>query len=191
MMKHEFDELVRMTTSPECYGRIEYVYMNSDRFPDKASIAAYYREHGMDGIEAIYKDLKTDDIEATYINSKKDERIKELEGMIAAVPPIGTRMPQEDYIELEKSTFRSILANEEAILLINSSCGFEASKIEILHEGEIDDTESGSRSIKIKKVLRAPIYNATDWNYIRFNVHCSGGEWYYEFINGELYQVLL
>lgn len=57
MMKHEFENLVGMTIDPACYERIEYVYMNSDKFNSKIDIAEFYKEKDMNGIEKIYQDL--------------------------------------------------------------------------------------------------------------------------------------
>ena len=112
---------------------------------------------------------------------------------------VGTNMEQDRYATLEKTArdlvghcdSSTVLTDEEAILLINKEFGFEASKIRILHEAELDVTEPGARSVKIEKVHRPPMYAATDWNYIRFNVHCSPAIWYYEMINATLYQVFI
>ena len=109
----------------------------------------------------------------------------------------GTHMTQKDYTSLEEHARsligccdkNTVLTNEEAILLINKEFGFEASRIEILNEAELDITEPGARYVKTEKVARPPMYAATDWNYIRFNVHCRPAIWYYEMINAQLYQV--
>ena len=57
MMKHEFDELTGITTAPEAYERIEFVYMNSEKFQTKQQIADFYKEHDMNGIEKEYKEV--------------------------------------------------------------------------------------------------------------------------------------
>ena len=108
-------------------------------------------------------------------------------------------MTQEDYTRLEKAaradyergSGHSVLTDEEAILLINKEFGFEASKIEILHKAELDITEPGARYVKTEQAARPPMYASTDWNYVRFNVHCRPATWYYEMINAQLYQVSL
>ena len=51
MMKHEFDELVGITTAPEAWERIEFVYMNDEEFQTKQQIADFYKEKDMNGIE--------------------------------------------------------------------------------------------------------------------------------------------
>lgn len=57
MMKHEFDNLVGITTDPDCYERIEQVYMNSEKFNSKQEIADFYKKHDMNGIEKLYKEM--------------------------------------------------------------------------------------------------------------------------------------
>lgn len=55
MMKHEFDALVGITTDPECYKKIEAVYMQFDEmFPTKEAIVSFYKKHDMNGIERMY-----------------------------------------------------------------------------------------------------------------------------------------
>jgi hypothetical protein len=111
----------------------------------------------------------------------------------------GTHMTQERYTALEEAArslvghcdISTVLTDEEAILLINKEFGFEASKIEILHEAELDITEQGARYVKTEQVSRPPMYASTDWNYVRFNVHCRPATWYYEMINAQLYQVCI
>lgn len=57
MMKAEFDKLVGLTTSPESYERIEFVYMNSGFFSNKQQIADFYKAQDMNGIERLYKEI--------------------------------------------------------------------------------------------------------------------------------------
>lgn len=111
----------------------------------------------------------------------------------------GSNMSQSDYENLEKSAEslighcdkNTVLTDDEAKKLVGEEFGFEISKIEILHEAEIDISEADSPFLKIKKVPRKPVYDASDWNYIRFNIHGCAGEWYYEMINGDIQPVIL
>lgn len=59
MMKHEFDALVGLTTDPVAYEKVEFVYMNSDKFNNKQELVNFYKEKDMNGIETIYKELLT------------------------------------------------------------------------------------------------------------------------------------
>jgi hypothetical protein len=108
---------------------------------------------------------------------------------------IGTNMTQDDYAKLEQAAAGErqdgygFISDAEAILRINREFGFEAGRIEILHEAEIDTTLSGSPYVQYAKVGRKPVYNASDWNYTRFNVHTNSGVRYYEMINSDLHFV--
>jgi len=101
----------------------------------------------------------------------------------------GTNMSQEDYEKLKKSADNNALSESEAIILINKEFGFEASRIKIMIAVEIDVSEPNSRYLEIEKKPRKPLYEATDWNYIRFNIITRSGEWTYEMVNGNLHFV--
>lgn len=100
-----------------------------------------------------------------------------------------SNMTTADYVRLEKAGDE--MTEERAKILINDEFAFEASRIKILYEVEIDTTEPGAKYLAFKKVPRKPLYCATDWNYIRFNVRGCAGELYYEMINGNLREVYL
>jgi hypothetical protein len=97
-------------------------------------------------------------------------------------------MTQADYEQLER-TSDSLLSDAEAILRVNKAFGFEAGRIDILHEAEFDATEQGASYIQIGTIPRKPLYAASDWNYIRFNVRAGCGEWYYEMVHSHLHQI--
>jgi hypothetical protein len=100
---------------------------------------------------------------------------------------IGTNMPQEDYLKLEK--VGDELSDAEAKVLINDEFAFEVSRIKILHKAELDATPEGARHISLEEVPRKPVYAATDWNYIRFDVRGCAATWQFEMINAQLYEV--
>jgi hypothetical protein len=141
-----------------------------------------------------------------YDGRTREELIRQYEEKIAAIEkekeqlaaraksmrtPTGTRMTQEDYARLAESGGALALGDAEAILLINKEFGFEAARLEILREAEVDVTEEGARRVKTEKAKREPMYAASDWNYIRFNVRTAPATWYYEMINANLREVLL
>jgi hypothetical protein len=117
----------------------------------------------------------------------------------------GTNLSQADYEQLEKAAAGSYstldrsgnsvvkengyLTDEEALILINDEFGFEVSRIKILREAEIDVTKEGARYVELIKVPRRPVYESTDWNYIRFNVRGCAAEWQYEMVNAQLFEV--
>ncbi len=80
MMKHEFDNLVGLTTDPECYKKIEAVYMQFDEmFPTKESVAAFYKKHDMNGFERMYREAlkiqKLEDELKDYKSRVDDHRV--------------------------------------------------------------------------------------------------------------------
>jgi hypothetical protein len=92
-----------------------------------------------------------------------------------------------DYAELAKAGDE--MSDAEAKILVNDEFGFEVSRIKIHSEAEIDATEAGANSLKFRKVPRKPVYSATDWNYIRFDVRGCAATWQYEMINAQLYEL--
>ena len=61
------------------------------------------------------------------------------------------------------------------------SC-FTVDKIEILHTASAYAVNKHHQLRKSAEYDRAPVYESTDWNYIRFD--CAG--FMYELVNGEL-----
>ena len=98
MMKQEFDKLVGMTTAPECYERIEYVYMNSEFFSNKQQIADFYKTHDMAGIERIYKGI----LAHKEVAEKLESEVATLKAEIAAIqkPDSPTEMSDEFIADL-------------------------------------------------------------------------------------------
>ena len=89
---------------------------------------------------------------------------------------------QADYESLATSFGTQRLTDEEAIDLIASEFGFTASMIVIHHSVNKEEVSRSRRCRKVGEIERPPLYNATDWNYIRFDC----GRWYYEMHNGSL-----
>jgi hypothetical protein len=83
------------------------------------------------------------------------------------------------------------MTDERAKCLINDEFGFEASRIKIIRNAEVDTTQAGANRLTYKTLPRNPPYRSTDWNYARFNVRGCAGELYFELINGRLHEVCL
>lgn len=95
---------------------------------------------------------------------------------------MGTNMSEKDYLKLKESG--KVLTKQKAIDLIASEFGFDPEKITILSTVQTFEVSKYHRTRVKESLVRDPVYDATDWNYIRFN--CS--DWYYEMINGQLKQ---
>lgn len=90
---------------------------------------------------------------------------------------------QKSYDALLNSGSARELTDEEAIEMICNEFGFDPEKVTIVHSVGVYEMETHSRRLrKVGTTERKPLYDATDWNYIRFN--CSN--WFYEMYNGEL-----
>lgn len=92
----------------------------------------------------------------------------------------GTNMEQKRYEELAK--YGKAMTDEEAKAFIADECGFDPEKIRILHEVNTYEVNKHRRLRKSGTFDRAPVYEATDWNYVRFDCAC----FMYELVNGEL-----
>ena len=93
---------------------------------------------------------------------------------------IGTNMTQERYEHLVNCG--QAMSDEEAKKLIADECGFAPEKIRILHEVNTYEVNKHHLVRKSATFDRAPVYESTDWNYVRFD--CA--YFMYEFIDGEL-----
>jgi hypothetical protein len=179
MNKTEFAKLMGIEEneiSEGVYKEIERLYMESGKFKIEfcAMATAENLLFKLAKAESVTVKAYIDNLEAHHKSST------------------GTNMSVADYEQLKKSSASdksATLSDAEAALLVSREFGFEASRIEILHEAEINVTEPGSIYLKIKKVAREPLNESTDWNYIRFNVHAAPAVWYYEMVNGSLSQV--
>jgi hypothetical protein len=91
---------------------------------------------------------------------------------------------QTDYAALAAAGGTRTLSDEEARDLIAEEFGFDRTMITILHSVDTEEINRHRYVRSVGKIDRRPVYNATDWNYIRFD--CAG--WYYEMDNGDLRQ---
>lgn len=92
---------------------------------------------------------------------------------------------QADYEHLEKDGCTEDMPDTKAIELLSNEFGFAAERIVIIHEVAQYEISRHSRLRKAGVIERKPLYNATDWNYIRFDVH-GNVTMSYEMYNGEL-----
>lgn len=93
----------------------------------------------------------------------------------------GTNMQEQDYQRLAKFGDTKHMTDDKAKLFIGQELGFDPLKVRIIHEVE-DYYKDGDLLVKWHTYKRDPQYNATDWNYFRFDV-CG---WQYEYVDGTL-----
>lgn len=115
-----------------------------------------------------------------------ERRIKQLEAQLdhelewKSYADAGTHMSQRAYENLAKAG--TAMTDEEAKAFIADECGFDLEKVVILHEVSIYEVNKYHQLRPAARYTRQPVYNTTDWNYIRFD--CAGFMW--EYFNGEL-----
>lgn len=91
----------------------------------------------------------------------------------------GTNVKEEDYERLAGAFGTEHMTDDGARLFIGEELGFDPLKVEIVHE--VSDYYKDGYCLKTWHTYRRdPQYNATDWNYIRFDVL----GWQYEYVNG-------
>lgn len=95
-----------------------------------------------------------------------------------------SHMSQDRYADLRKSCGTEVFSQSRAAVWIEHEFGFSYSKIRVFVSIPEYEINRHRQIRKIGLVSREPAYNATDWNYVRFDV-CG---LQYEVVNGELYQ---
>ena len=95
---------------------------------------------------------------------------------------------QAQYTDLAESVpggAARYMTDAEALDWVCSEFGFDRSKVTILHEIDGYEVNRHNRLRRTgKKIDRRPIYCATDYHYIRFNV--GRGAWQWEAWNGQI-----
>lgn len=89
---------------------------------------------------------------------------------------------EADYQKLATKPYTKILSDEEAAELIHREFGFDIDKIEIVRTVDVYEINRHNALRKVGELKREALYDATDWNYVRFNV-CG---WAYEMQDGNL-----
>lgn len=193
MMISEFVERTGFEPTADEYAKIEEAYYSFDG--DKDAFCRAFVRHG--GALKVYKARAEEiarlrsqmlEVEKQYKADivDRDRRIEQLTAELdrelewKPVTDTGTNMEQSRYEEL----FRAgrVMTDEEAKAFIADECGFAPEKIHILHEASTYEVNKYHRLRKSGTFDRAPMYESTDWNYVRFN--CAS--FMYELVNGEL-----
>lgn len=187
MMIQEFEQLTGIYPSAQLYSVIESAYAEFDG--DKVAFCKAYKENA-NGIaskiqhEATVADAKAF-IEHDAQIKKMQEEIENLKKQVEREqewkPCVDTNnFPQDRYDKLKASG--SVMTDDEAKDLICDEFGFAREKIKLYHSIPAYEVNRHRQLREVGQIERLPLYDATDWNYIRFD--CAG--WSYEMINGQL-----
>lgn len=197
MLISEFENLTGIYPSENLYSVIEKFYSESKE--DKHDFCRAYLMNADCLAERIQREVNKLELNRenqataeiwkleTKLNAEKERADKlqqELDKELDWKPAehTGTNMKQEDYNKLAESGSAIIPSDEEAIEHLSMLFGFMPEKIQILREVQTFEVNKYHR-LRVKDTYhREPLYDATDWNYIRFD--CAGNQW--ELVNGEL-----
>ncbi|GFI48314.1 hypothetical protein IMSAGC019_03641 [Lachnospiraceae bacterium] len=194
MMMSEFIERTGFEPTAEEYAQIEESYYEFSGDKD-AFCKDFLKNKGVERlirgraskIEELKKELEDMEkkLEAEKkasekeINSLKEQLDKELDWKPCEG---GTTMDQGRYEELATAGGTRVLTEQEAKDLIYNEFGFAPEKIRIINTVHTYEANKYHLMRKSNEYIRKPVYNASDWNYIRFD--CAG--WQYEMVNCSL-----
>lgn len=191
MMKEEFEKLTGIKVSWDEYKAIEQVYMDFDG--DKYDFCKAYKDDQYSLRMNIDKLAQKDEV----IKGLKDQiarleaQLKDTEAKLEAAEEWKDHedehnVKQRQYEELSDGGNTRELDDAEAIELISKEWGFAPQMIRIVRTVAKEQINRFHRCRRVGEYERKPLYNATDWNYIRFDVAAPHGTMSYEMHNGEL-----
>lgn len=183
MMINEFEKLTGIYPTPDLYEQIERLYYEYDGSKQEFCKAYKANKNGIAEIAAKRAMKATMEEKAA-----KDSEILQLEKTIKLLQedlnreqewkPYTDRhmVSQEKYDSLKASG--RVMTDYEAIDWIAQEFGFDQSKIKILHTVPVYEINRHTQLRKVGEVERLPMYDATDWNYARFDVAGRSYEMY-------------
>lgn len=193
MMMSEFIQHTGFEPTAEEYGKIEEAYYNFDGDKDdfckafaagggakqicanRAQEIKRLRSQLLETEKQLKKDVEDRDRRIEQLTAELD---RELEWKPA--DNTGTNMDQKDYEHLARSGRK--MTDQEAREFIADECGFSVDKIVIHHKSSAYEVNKHRRLRVSAEYDREPVYESTDWNYVRFD--CA--HLMYEMVNGEL-----
>ena len=193
MMMSEFIDRTGFEPTAREYAKIEEAYYDFDGDKD-AFCKAFVKDGGARKL-CKARAAEIDRLNSLLLESerqyKKDmaDREKRIDELTADLDKelewkpstgTGTNMSQSDYDHLARSGRK--MTDEKAKAFIADECGFDPEKIRIQHEVNTYEVNKYRRLRKSGTFDRAPMYESTDWNYVRFDCAC----FMYELVNGEL-----
>lgn len=200
MMREEFEKRTGIYVTIKMYEEIERIYMDSNA--DKDTFCKEYKSNKNGIAESIQMQV---DMENALKESETEREIRSLKNEIDSLTESyekriaelqkkldkelewkpcdgGTTYEQERYEKLVSCHDTKELADHEAKNLIYEEFGFAPEKVKIITEVSTYEANKYHQMRIVERYKRKALYNATDWNYIRFD--CAG--WQYEMVDGGL-----
>lgn len=196
MMKSEFIKLTGFEPTDEEYRAIENDYYRFDG--DKQ---AFCRKFVCDGKLAAYANARRRYFAKTFrdLKGKVDSQTAEIEKLKNQVLKLqrnldkelewkpcgsaGTNMSEKDYQSLLTCGGTEVLSAADTLDLLHNEFGFAPDKVTLITMVHTYEVNKYRQLRKKEEYLRSSLYNASDWNYVRFD--CAGLRW--EMINGGLH----
>lgn len=185
MMLEEFEKRTGYFPTMEEYAAIEKAYMEFNC--DKDDFCKAYKKNEGGIAERIQREVNMQNINMQHEAEKAQEameaRIAELEKALEREqewkPYEDTdNVQQADYERLASQSDTERMSDEKAKDLLYEWYGFAKEKIKIHHSAPVYEVNRHRRLRKVGELDRSPLYNATDWNYIRFDCGCMSYELY-------------
>lgn len=189
MMLNEFSYRTGFHPSLEMYGMIEQFYADFDG--DKDAFCKAYKENADGMAEKIQHAAGTESFKkhakAAAEMEKLKKQIAELEEKLEREEEWkpyedNDNVSQMDYDKLKLAIGTRTMSDSEAKELLYDWYGFAMDKIRIHRTIPKYEVNRHRRLRKVGEIDRSPLYNATDWNYIRFDCGCMT----YELVNDNL-----
>ena len=200
MMREEFEARTGIFVTSRLYEEIERRYMELNA--DKDTFFNNYKANKGGLAESIQMCA---DIEAAKRDDEKEKELKNLKNELADVKEFykkkvaelqkaldkelewkpcagGTTYDQGRYEYLKSCPDTIELTENEAKKLVYDEFGFAPNKVKIITEVSTYEANKYHQMRIVERYKRKALYNATDWNYVRFD--CAG--WQYEMVNGSL-----
>lgn len=201
MLIEEFEKRTGFFPSTGMYAIIEKRY--TDFHGDKDAFCAAYKKN-VDGLaESIQleanieickqnqrwrNEVECANKKAVMLRRQVERLQEELDRERGWKPYEVSQMTQDKYNELRNSSGTRMLTEDEARKFISDEFGFMPDRVAVKEEIPTYEIDRHRQIRKKGAVARHPVYNATDWYYIRFDVWCGGITWQYEAIDGQLFQ---
>lgn len=190
MLQSEFEILTGIYVTDDMYKFIEGAYMQLKL--DKSVFCERYKNN-KDGLaqviqqEANRRKLLNDE-EVLNENCRLHDKIKRLEAELDKEqewePYQISAMNAVDYEKLRR--YDKPMSKEAAAEKIAEEFGFAKERIKVLDTIPIYKKNRHGQIKEVGTEERTPIYDASDYNYIRFDVCTRGSTFRYEMVNGEL-----
>jgi len=195
MMIEEFEQRTGFYPTLKQYAAIERAY--TDFGGDKDAFCKAYKKN-VDGMAeriqrevnmAILKEERDQAAELARRDADIERLKKELDRELEWKSYEDTNnITQAQYTELAESVpsgAAHYMTDDEALDWICDEFGFDRSKVTILHESDEYEINRHNHLRRTgKKIDRRPVYCATDYHYIRFNV--GRGAWQWEAWNSQI-----